>query len=157
LITGVGVFLGLVAGVLVQVLANEWQSFRHRSNAKAVLKCEIEMNLNEIAAFEQRQKRLRERAISGQLDDSDGYDMSQFNYTALGPLIQSGHFHKMLGSESVKRYFSAARFFSNETAARLTHRFHEEHAAKTSIDFCDWVERGVAENKSHFLHVASKL
>ena len=115
------------------------------------------MNLTEIDELEVRQRRLRERFVSGQITENEYYNMQDFNYSATGPLIQSGHFHKMLGSKGVKDYFTAANFFSNSTAQFLTNRLHEEHAKGTSIDFMDQVEQKIAENKQRFANVKADL
>lgn len=146
-VTGWGIFLGLVAGVIVQISAN-WVLLRwQRKNAKDVLKCELELNLTEVDLLRRRSKNLRERISAGQVGIGDLFiNMSGFDYSTLNPLVSSGHFHKMLGSTGVKSYLSAYRFFNNENAAVLTQMLQKEHEENKSLQFLDWLEGKIIEH-----------
>ncbi|MCY4304409.1 MAG: hypothetical protein OXC62_06470 [Aestuariivita sp.] len=53
--------------------------------------------------------------------------MLDFDYSALNPLVASGHFRKTFGSDGVKKYLSGTRFFNNKTALYLSQTLQREH------------------------------
>lgn len=148
IMTGISVFVGIVVGVIVQVAANWFTQRWQRSNAIDVLKCEIELNLTEVGKLKESLTTLRQRISAGQVSDSNLYiDMSSFDYSAMNPLVHSGYFHKILGSEGVQRYLTAVRLFNNSRAEFLTTKLAEEHAAGSSLAFLDWFEGMVAKGE----------
>jgi len=113
-ITGPGGFPGLVAGVIVQACANALMLGWQRNNAKEVLRCGLEMNLHEVRLLKDRIESLKQRISANQADPPDLWiTMPDFDHSALNPLVTSGHFHKMPGSDGVRRYLSGSRFFNN--------------------------------------------
>ena len=83
--------------------------------------------------------------------------MLGFDYSALNPLVTSGHFHKMLGSDGAKMYMSGTRFFNNETAARLSQMLQSEYARQDFLRFMAWLEERIAEEEGNFEDVRSLL
>lgn len=158
MIAGLWIFVGIVAGIFVQVIANaavlKWQS----NNAKKVLCCELEMNLDEIQKLKNHIERLKQKISANQVEQSDLWvNMVEFDYSALNPLVTSGHFHKMLGSDGVKKYLSGSRFFNNESAAHLTQMLLERHAQQDSLRFMGWLEDRVSEEEENFKAVKAML
>jgi len=157
-ITGPGVFSGLVAGVIVQACANALMLGWQRNNAKEVLRCGLEMNLHEVRLLKDRIESLKQRISANQADPPDLWiTMLDFDYSALNPLVTSGHFHKMPGSDGVKRYLSGSRFFNNENAARLSQMLQGKHARQGSLQFMEWLEGRVAEEEGNFGAVMALL
>jgi len=157
-ITGPGGFPGLVAGVIVQACANALMLGWQRNNAKEVLRCGLEMNLHEVRLLKDRIESLKQRISANQADPPDLWiTMLDFDHSALNPLVTSGHFHKMPGSDGVKRYLSGSRFFNNENAARLSQMLQGEHARQGSLQFMEWLEGRVAEEEGNFGAVMALL
>ncbi len=158
MITGVGIFVGLVAGVFVQVSANvvalRWQ----RNYARDVLLCEVEMNLHEIEILKTRIEKFKQQIAAQQANSAELLiNMIDFDYSALTPPITSGHFHKALGSDGVKKYLSASRFFNSQNALHLNQALHRHHAENNSLAFIDWVAKRIEEEEQKFGDVKTLL
>lgn len=133
---GFWILVGIVAGALIQFVFQVLVEKRQRKNALAVLSVEIEMNLTELQAFRDRLAYLRERIAANQIDpDNIFVSMKGFDYSALGPLVSSGHFHYQLGAQGTRSYINFVRFFSNDNAEIINSKLQTEHAAGRSLDF----------------------
>lgn len=155
--SGFWVFVGIVAGVVVQIGANLWMARRQKANAKDVLRCELEMNLAEIEKLRERLGKLKQRVTSNQLEGTEFIDMLAFDYSALQPLVQAGYFHKLLGSEGVKDYFTAMKFFNNETAQFLTQRLWAEHDQNKSVVYIQWLEEQIKRHETELKRTAARI
>ncbi|WP_424965961.1 hypothetical protein [Dinoroseobacter sp. S375] len=151
MITGLGVFLGIVAGVFVQLLAHFIMLHFQTKNAIEILRSEVELNTSELENLRTQLRLLRGRISAGQVQDSELFiSMDSFNYSAMDPLIQSGHFHKLLKSDGVRQYFGAVRFLNTENAMRLVTMLRDEHQANKSLNFLDWLDHKIDLHEEAF-------
>ncbi|OOY21690.1 hypothetical protein BMI86_03795 [Thioclava sp. DLFJ5-1] len=139
-------FLGIVAGALVQHALNALVKHSQRKNAIAVLKTEITINLQALEDFKKRISGLRELISAQQIDEQDLFvSTAEFDYSLVSPLVNSGHFHAELGPEFVKAYFSFMRFFNNENAKLLNSMLRTEHEKGSSLKYLDWLFKRSSE------------
>jgi len=135
-------FLGVVAGALVQYVLDALVKRSQRKNAIAVLKTEITINLQALEDFKKRISELKELISAQQIDEQDLFvSTAEFDYSLVSPLVNSGHFHAELGPEFVKAYFSFMRFFNNEHAKLLNSMLRMEHEKGLSIKYLDWLSK----------------
>lgn len=144
-------FLGIVAGALVQFLLNWIVQYRQRVVAKNLLKVEIAINRAELKRLREFLLRRKERFVAQQVVESDFFiDMSGFNYRMMDPLINTGLFHAMLGSDGVSRYFRFANELNVQGASNLTSMLRKESEAGKSLEFLDWLlDEKLPEWQSH--------
>lgn len=132
------VFIGIVAGALIQHYLGILNQKKQMQNALKALHTEIDMNLDAIQSFRTRLNYLRDRITAKQIEDSDIIiSMHDFDYSILSPLVQSGHFHVLLGPTNAKSYFMFTRFFNNNHAAVINSTLKTEHTANKSLNFID--------------------
>lgn len=92
------VFVGIVAGALIQHGLKWLVQRTQRENAKRVFRVETSINRNVLEILSESLKRKKERFVAGQQTDQDFFiDMSGFNYRIVDPLINAGYFHDLLG------------------------------------------------------------
>lgn len=145
-------FLGVLAGALIQYWLSQIQFRKHQANARLVLETEIDLNLIEANAIKARISFLKERVASGQIEQEElFFNMQAFDYSAIGPLVNSGHFHAMLGSEGVKKYLEFMRYFNNDNANNLNSMLHSEYEKNKSMAFLDWMLQRCDELSSGLL------
>ena len=73
-------FLGVVAGALIQHFLHRLNLRWQRNTAFAVLKSEIDLNLDALAGLEDRVRYLKERISAGQIDPDELFiSMGQFD------------------------------------------------------------------------------
>ncbi|MEI4263652.1 hypothetical protein [Roseovarius sp. D0-M9] len=100
-------FLGVVAGALIQFLFHYIISRSQRGKAKKLFLVEIEINAEVLKTLEAEILRKKSRFVSGQQNEYDfNFDFSDFNYRMVDPLINTGHFHQIVGAVGVKSYFT---------------------------------------------------
>ncbi len=88
------VFVGIVAGALIQFLLQKLEKRSGAKNAFQVLKTEIDLNLDEVGRFKERIGGLKELIASQQIKPDDiRVFMGSFDYSAMGPLTNQGYFH----------------------------------------------------------------
>jgi hypothetical protein len=140
------VFVGVVAGALIQHFLNTLQTRRQAKNALAVMQIEIAYNRSEVESFRERLTWLKSRIASKQIADDDLFlPMQKFDYSSIGPLTNAGFFHVLLGPEKVRAYLEFYNFFRVENGAQLTAMLKTEHEAGKSMAFLEWVERRTDE------------
>jgi hypothetical protein len=130
------VFVGVVAGALVQYFLG-WLMLRsQRKNAMKALETEISLNLKQIEVFRERINYLRERISASQITDDDLFvSMQGFDYSIVNPLVQAGYFHVMLGHTKVEHYFEFMRFFNNQNAQLVNSMLRTEHKKAKSLNY----------------------
>ncbi|MPQ92472.1 hypothetical protein [Thioclava sp. JE_KL1] len=130
--------IGSVIGALTQYYLNKRTFEFQKRNAKKILETEIELNLDALGEFENRLSYLRERVAANQVGSSNLFvTLENFDYSALGPLVNSGHFHTILGKDRVKDYFEFVRFFRNSNAETLNSKLKIDHELGRSLDTLD--------------------
>jgi hypothetical protein len=145
------ILIGIVIGVLIQYLFHRVQGSEQRRNALKVIEIEVALNLDIYDTFLSRVKHLRGKISSGQVKAEDLYfDMSEFDFSAMHPLVNSGYFHVELGVDKVRRYYRFVRFFSSINGNFLTGQLRDAHASSQSLDFLDQFERRCEELRVDF-------
>lgn len=69
-VTGLGVFIGLVAGVIVQLVANQFTLRTQRKNAVSVFVTEAQLNLGAVENLLQQMQNMRERISANQANQT---------------------------------------------------------------------------------------
>ena len=152
-------FLGVVAGALIQFILN-WVSTRlQRKSAKRVFRVETSINRTALEVLETSLNRKKERFVAGQVGDSDYFiDMSAFNYRIVDPLINAGYFHDFLGAEGVQRYMRYAGELNVNNAQNLSGILRQETEAGRSLGFLDWlIDTKLPEWDGHLSFVENRL
>lgn len=145
-VTAFWIFVGIVAGALVQHFLNRLTQIRQSKNAFAVLKTEVDLNLDELGRFRDLLASLREGISAQQVSEDNIFiTMQGFDYSAVAPLVNQGYFHFMLGPESAKKYFEFMRFFNNNHAQALTNLLKQEHLKGSSLNCIQWIDRKAEE------------
>lgn len=139
------VFVGIVAGALIQ-FGFHWLILRsQRANAKKLFLAEIELNSAALDAFEADVKRKKDKFVADQIDDMDFYfNCRDFNYRIVDPLINSGHFHAILGPNGVKDYFESMNALNVQAAENMQQMLRVDHENHRSVKFFEWLlETGI--------------
>ncbi|KQB95423.1 hypothetical protein AL073_16380 [Loktanella sp. 1ANDIMAR09] len=143
---GFWVFVGIMAGVIIQQVVNHAEKRKQAKSALQVMQTEIAYNKGEVAKLLERVAWLKQRIASSQIEEADLFlPMHTFDYSAVGPLTNSGYFHVLLGPKRVGNYLEFYHFFKNENGANLTGMLKAEHAAGKSMAFLEWFERQCEE------------
>lgn len=147
-ITGIGVFVGIVAGVIVQAFSNylvyRWQ----RSNAVQMFKIEVQINRAALGNLLERLDALEKKISARQVDSHDLFvDMTEFDYSALGPLVNSGHLYQVLGPDLISRYYKMSSFCGNNHARFLSEQLVSEHDRGKSLDLLKYLKGKLLEHQ----------
>ena len=96
-----------------------------------------------------------DRFTAGQEQEHDYFlDMSAFNYRIVDPLINTGHFHEILGPDGVAKYMKYANELNNANANNLHDILKKEASAEKSLNFWDWlIDTKVPEWESNLNYV----
>lgn len=153
------VFVGVVAGALIQFILHNLILLQQRKNAKKLFRIEIEINEGELDRLSQDIDRKMNRFASHQKDEVDyTFDMSSFNYRMLDPLINTGHFHALLGRDGVSEYFRFANELNVGAARNLEILFRERDEEGSSIRFLEWLkETKIPEWRGCLRSIKAKL
>ncbi len=134
------VFVGIVCGALIQFLFHYIISLSQRRNAKRLFRIEIEINSDVLAVLEADLTRKRELFVSKQQTDQDYYiNLNDFNYTMVNPLINSGYFHAIAGSDGVRRYFKFMNDLNSKNALVLQQMLRAQDEENASIRMLNWL------------------
>lgn len=126
IIEGWSVFLGLVAGVVVQVAAQWVDRWRNQGYAKRLLKVEIELNLDILSDLQKEIVRIKDLAAAQGLGEHDHYvNMRLFSYNAATALINHGWFHRILNKQSIRSIYEFMSFYNQENANFIFGRFRQ--------------------------------
>ena len=143
------IFIGIVAGAFIQHLLNRLTFRSQAKMALKVLQIEIAYNLSEVEAFEQHLRWLKDRISAGQISEDEMYfPMQRFDYSAIGPLMNAGYFHVLLGAARMKHYLEFNNFFRIVNGESLTMMLRTEHGRGKSLEMLEWVERRTKELKA---------
>ena len=84
--------------------------------------------------------RQKNRFVSGQQNDQDfSFDFGDFNYRMVDPLINTGHFHEIVGAEGVKSYFKFMNDLNSQNELVFKNLLKQEHDRNTSVHFLEYV------------------
>ena len=147
-------FIGVVAGALIQHLLHRINLRWQRNTAFDILKSEIDLNLDALADLERRVQYLKERITASQVDPDELFvSMGQFDYSAMSPLVNQGFFHTILGPQLVKKYFSFSRLFNNSVASALSSDLRLKHEEGKSLDFLDGILGAISHARSDMIMI----
>lgn len=133
-------FLGIVAGALIQFLFHYIIAKSQKSKAKKLFRVEVEINAEVLNLVEEAVLRKKGRFVSGQEADHDfNFDFSDFNYRMVDPLINTGHFHELVGADGVKSYFKFMNDLNLQDQLVFKNMLTQEHERNSSLDFLDYV------------------
>ena len=84
--------------------------------------------------------RKKSRFVSGQQNEYDfNFDFSDFNYRMVDPLINSGHFHAIVGAAGVKSYFTFINDLNVQSQLVYKNLLMREHEQNKSVRFLDYM------------------
>jgi hypothetical protein len=147
-------FLGILAGAIIQHLLHRMNLRWQRNTAFDILKSEIDLNLDALMELERRAKYLKERIGAGQIDPNELFiSMGQFDYSAVSPLVNQGFFHVLLGPTLVKKYFGFSRTFNNNTADAISSDLRLKHKEGKSLNFLDGLLLEIKRARSDLLSI----
>ena len=131
-------FLGIVAGAGIQFTLSWIVQRQQRSMAKKLFRVETEINRRELLKLTESIRRMKERFIARQVSEQDFFiDMSGFNYRIIDPLVNTGHFHSLLGADGVAQYFRFANELNIQRASWLMEELRKQHDDGNSLNFID--------------------
>ena len=134
------VFIGIVSGSVIQFLFHYIVVISQRRNAKKLFRVEIEINSDVLSALETDLIKKREFFVSRQQTDQDYYfNLDNFNYTMVNPLINSGHFHAIVGSAGVKKYFQFMNELNSQKAVIFQQMLRVQDEENTSVRLLNWL------------------
>jgi len=134
------IFIGILVGTVVQYLMQRTLMWHQRQNAKKLFRIEIEINQGELDRLGvDIENKLRLFASGEQLDHDFYFDMSAFNYRMLDPLINSGHFHEILGLHGVKSYFKFANDCNEANARVLQSELRRQAELGGAVRYLQWI------------------
>lgn len=135
---GIWVMLGVLAGAGMQILVARHNARQQGKFARRAFVTELRINLVALDDYEARINHLATRISSGQAKPEDLHIRAEtFNYSAMMPLINSGHFHTILSPDDVTAYFRFQGYFNIRNAEILTQILQHQHSQKLSLDFLD--------------------
>lgn len=129
-------FLGIVAGALIQHVLGIFDRHRQARAALKVLQVEVKRNLEEASRYIAEIDRQLTLFSSGELDvDNIFFPMSAFDYSALGPLNNSGYLHLLLGSQALSDVLRFNGHFNNETGKMLHSVLQQRKSTSSAASF----------------------
>lgn len=139
-LAGFWVFIGIVAGAIIQYILNKISQREARKIALKILKTEIIINLEACKSLRQRLSYIRERVGARQISETDLFiTMQDFDYSSIGVLASNGLLHTILGPELTQKYFSISRQYNNNSAIICSDMLRNEHAKEKSLDYIKWL------------------
>ncbi|MDD9728502.1 hypothetical protein PVW46_01135 [Mameliella sp. AT18] len=135
-------FLGVVAGALIQHFLGFLSKHSQAENALKVLQSEITYNLREAQKFESELGQSTQRLSKGEISAVDVFfRMSGFDYSALSPLNSTGYLHILLGPDLMPSLLRFQGFFNDTHGQRLKELFHNEFNRGNGVKFLQDVEK----------------
>ncbi|SLN39421.1 hypothetical protein ROG8370_01633 [Roseovarius gaetbuli] len=129
-------FLGVVAGALIQAILHWFERHRQANAALKVLQIEIKYNLEQASSYIDEINRQRELLYSGEISPEKAFfPMVGFDYSALGPINNSGYLHTLLGPESLGSVLRFSGHFNNRTGELLYSALQQEASAGRAVSF----------------------
>jgi hypothetical protein len=121
-ITGLGIFVGIVAGTVVQVAAHLVMLARSRSKMRKILRVEVEHNLHELGKIRATLDKLKDNVRYGTLmHHTELFNMTGFTYSFAGNLQQQGMLYDILTKDA----FGGLLSFANRFGPSLGVLFNE--------------------------------
>lgn len=136
-------FLGVVAGALIQTILHWLERHGQASAALKVLQIEIRYNLEKAENYIREIERQKELVVSRELLAANVFfPMAEFDYSAMGPINNTGFLHILLGADSLGRVLRFSGHFNNRSGELLYAALKQSEAAGKSVKFLrDEIER----------------
>jgi len=135
------IFIGILCGSFIQFIFHWLIIYGQGKNAKKIFLSEIEINKIELKNVTTQIERMRQKISAGQINEHDfSFDFSGFNYRMVDPLINTGHFHQILGANGVKKYFKMMNDLNIQMAKNYTQMLKEHHENGQSLEMLRWLE-----------------
>jgi hypothetical protein len=100
-------FLGVVAGALIQFFLGKLQARDATKRALAMMKIEVKHNILEANKLLAHIGWLKSRISGNQIETEQiSFPMQSFDYSAIGPLNQYGYLHLLFGGEILPQIFA---------------------------------------------------
>ncbi|WP_300013178.1 hypothetical protein [uncultured Roseobacter sp.] len=128
------VFVGIVAGALIQWVLN-YLTFRSSfRRARRVFYSEVLINWRELRSLEIRLKQLRKAIEDGTARaELVSVDMSRFAYRTIDLLINSGNFHQIFSPETMSKVFEFSSVFNQNYGNYSTGRIRDNLASEEGL------------------------
>ena len=134
------VFIGIVAGAIIQFGFHSLIKRSQKGNAKKLLLVEIEINRKELGNLKAELTRKKDLFASIQFQEGDfGFNFASFNYRMMDPLINSGYFHIILDADGVKKYFQFVNDLNVNNSKTFEIMLREHHGDGSSVKFLNWI------------------
>jgi len=134
------VFVGIVAGTVVQLFAQFLDRQRQAKAALQVLNAEINHNLKQVDAFMDSTRDQLEQLNADEVSpDQFIFWTETFDYSALGPLNNSGYLHILLGADLMSNLLRFTGFFNNDKSRSLHELLQKEYAKGNQTKYVQWV------------------
>ncbi|WP_146636199.1 hypothetical protein [Nioella nitratireducens] len=156
---GFWLFFGILVGAVVQFILHLMVQWQQRKTAKKIFCSEIEINLACLDALEADLNNAKDEISANQFPFGRLHmDMANFNYSAMGPLINSGHFHALLGASGTAAYFRFVNTFNAEKARIYEDLFSWKHKEGRSLAFLRlWIEKKIPEARQDLVTIKGQL
>lgn len=139
-LAGFWVFIGIVAGAIIQYVLGKVQQREIRKAALQMLKTEILINLDACNSLRGRLNYLKDQIGAQQVSDAELYiSMQDFDYSSIAPLVNNGLMHTILGPHITQKYFSISRRYNNNSAVISSNMLKSEHSQGKSLAFIKWL------------------
>ena len=127
--------------------------------AKKLFRVETQINRTELGKLAENLRKKKERFVATQISEQEFFiDMSGFNYRIIDPLVNTGHFHALLGADGVAQYFRFANELNVQRASWMMEMLRKEHDEGKSLSFFDWlIETKIPEWEESLSLVERKL
>ncbi|MDW3119116.1 MAG: hypothetical protein R8G60_16020 [Roseovarius pacificus] len=129
-------FLGVVAGALIQSLLHWLERHRQANAALKTLQVEIEYNLEKADAYICTIEKQKDLLVSNEVDAKKlFFPMFEFDYSALGPVNNSGYLHILLGAENLGPVLRFSGHFNNRNGELLYAALQQSASAGRTVTF----------------------
>ena len=133
-ITPAGLFLGIVAGAIVQYLFHRILSIEQVYRAKKIFVVELEINKLELRRYRKKLEELKDRIAAGPIPESDILlDMVSFNYRGLQVLVNNGFFHLVMSPRQIRSYFEFTNTYNVDAGMNSIHLLRDRYDPEKRI------------------------
>lgn len=159
--TGLGIFFGLLAGVIVQILAQLFWQARNRNEARRLLEFEVAYNLELLPTLEKAIRSIKDKASARDLREYEVMiDMTLFMYRGADALMNHGMFHNTLSTERIRDFVWFWNTFNTNTGQAwgnmIRQKIHAE-AYGEIVRLCDLYENNIDEAKRKLSMIRAEL
>jgi hypothetical protein len=153
IIGGISIFLGIVAGIAVQVGADRWRDSRDKKKRQENLRFELMLNCRLIKTWQDSLDGLKTAIGGATLNSYFQYlDLSRALFVTANDMLRQGSLYETLGDEQIEALQFAAKELSiagedtwNRQVAEWKERFNVQLLARDSNALQELKERASAK------------